>query len=89
MSTFLQLFWMLCIYYPINCHIKNGNVVDEESMRLLTSFKGGMFENFKMNVMEAADHRQEMREILKYGIKYFDVSSDTSFECHYVDVDVK
>ena len=30
-----------------------------------------------------------MREILKDGIQYIDVSSDTSIECHDVDVDVK
>jgi hypothetical protein len=28
---------MLCIYYPINFNVKNGKV-DEEHMRLLTSY---------------------------------------------------
>lgn len=48
-TSFLHLFRMLCIYYPVNFHVKNGNV-DEDYMRLLTSYHDCMLSKFKENV---------------------------------------
>ncbi len=60
---------MLCIYYSINFHVKNGNV-DEEYMELLTTCHGCMLSKFKDNVKEAADLRLGFQEILEKGFEY-------------------
>jgi hypothetical protein len=62
---------MLCIYYPVNFHVKNGNV-DEEYMRPLTSYHDCMLSKFKENVKEAADLRLGFQEILQEGFQYLE-----------------
>lgn len=70
-TSFLHLFRMLCIYYPVNFHVKNGNV-DEDYMRLLTSYHDCMLSKFKENVKEAADLRLGFQEILQEGFQYLE-----------------
>ena len=62
---------MLCIYYPVNFHVKNGNV-DEDYMSLLTSYHDCMLSKFKENVKEAADLRLGFQEILPEGFQYLE-----------------
>lgn len=70
-TSFLHLFRMLCIYYPVNFHVKNGNV-DEDYMSLLTSYHDCMLSKFKENVKEAADLRHGFQEILQEGFQYLE-----------------
>ncbi len=67
---------MLCFYYPINLHVKNGNV-DEEYMELLTTYYDCMLSKFKDNAKEAADLRLGFQEILEEGFEY---SEDARFQ---------
>lgn len=71
----MHLFRMLCIYYPINFQIKNGNV-DEENMRLLTSYKDCMLNKFRANVKEAENLRLGFQEILEDCLQYSDNAND-------------
>ena len=80
----MHLFRMLCIYYPINFHVKNANV-DEERMQLLTSYRDCMLAKFKENVTEANDLRLGLQEILEDGLAYGDDNISYRIPSFYED----
>lgn len=65
---------MLCTYYPVNFHVKNGNV-DEEYMQLLTNYHDCMLAKFKDNVKEGANLRLGFQEILEEEFEYAEQNS--------------
>lgn len=75
-SSFMHLFRMLCIYYPINYQIKNGNVDNDNDMTLLTSYKECMLQKFKQNTEEAKNLKLEMMEILEENFTYTNDEED-------------
>ena len=77
-GSFLQLFRMLCIYYPTKDMVNNGNISNEERMHLLTSYSDCMRANFKDRTKEAADKRKHLQDILVDGLCFRQVDKSES-----------
>jgi len=80
-TSFLQLFRMLCVYYPTKVAIRNANVDQEERIQLLTSFKECMSDRFKKNQKSVDDFKARLKDSLLKGICY------ASFDCQEMEAD--
>jgi hypothetical protein len=74
-TSFLQLFRMLCVYYPTKVAIKNANVDQEERMELLSSYKDCMANRFKKNQQAIDKFKTQLKDSLMNGICYASLDS--------------